>query len=354
MSDSSALSAYQVDTTELHIALEAVLRQSFGAPRTIATLHRRPAAYRSSFALEELDVTLDNGLTLPLVFKDVSRQALSAAGKQAKPAFLYNPLREIETYRHMLAAHLPDAAKCYGAVIDVEQARYWLFLERAPGMSLVEVGLPTWQRVASWLAQMHTRFVQPAALEDLAAAHYLLRYDRAFYWLWPRRAQVFLHRMQPALPAATLASIDRLVAGYGQVVECLLGLPVTLLHGEFYAANVLVQETTNALRVCPVDWEMAALGPGIIDLAALIAGQWTEAEKRVMALAYYAALVTGNYWRPNVEEFLGVLDCCRLHVAFQWLGWSADWTPPAHQAQNWLGEVLHIITKREGNLCHIL
>lgn len=354
MSDSNALIAYRVNTAELHIALEAVLRQAFGAARTIASVDRRPAVYRSSFALEELTVKLDNGLTLPLIFKDVSRQALSVAGKEAKPAFLYDPLREIETYRQILAAHLPDAARCYGAVVDVEQVRYWLFLEHAPGAPLFEVGLPIWQHVARWLAQMHKHFAQPAVLDELTAANYLLRYDQAFYWRWPRRAQAFLRQMQPAPPAATLALIDQLVAGYGQVVEGLLALPVTLLHGEFYAANVLVQAPTNALRVCPVDWEMAALGPGVIDLAALIAGQWTEAEKHSMALAYYATLVADQNWRPNLEDFLWTLDCCRLHIAFQWLGWSMAWTPPAHQAQNWLGEIVQIVTKRKGDLCHIL
>lgn len=252
MSDSSVLSAYQVDTTELHIALEAVLRQSFGASRTIETLHRRPAAYRSSFALEEVDVMLDNGLTLPLIFKDLSRQALSAAGQQAKPAFLYNPRREIETYRHILAAHLPDAARCYGAVVDVEQGRYWLFLEKAPGTPLVEVGLPTWQRAASWWARMHTHFARPAALDDLTATHYLLRYDRAFYGLWPRRAQAFLHQRQPALPAATLAIIDRLVTRYGQVIECLLALPVTLLHRADCAIGC--REPTLGYCPCWICW----------------------------------------------------------------------------------------------------
>lgn len=354
MSDSSALSTYRVDTTELHIALEAVLRQSFGASRALERLYRHPAAYRSSFALEELVVTLDNGLTLTLIFKDVSRQSLSAAGKQAKPAFLYDPQREIEIYRRTLAAHLPDAARCYGAVVDAAQDRYWLFLEKVPSVPLFEVGLATWQRVAHWLALMHTHLAQPTILGDLASASYLLRYDRAFYWLWPRRAQTFLHQMQPALPAATLALIDRLVAGYGQVVERLLALPVTLIHGEFYAANVLVQETTNELRVCPVDWEMAALAPGLMDLAALIAGQWTKAEKRAMAFTYYDALLTGSHWHSTVEEFLLALDCCRLHIAFQWLGWSMTWTPPAHQAQNWLDEVLDIVTSRKGDLCHIL
>lgn len=68
-----------------------------------------------------------------------------------------------------------DATRCYGAVVDETQDRHWLFLEKAPGAPLFEVGRPTWQRVAPGLVQMHTRFAQPALQDDLTTAHYLLR-----------------------------------------------------------------------------------------------------------------------------------------------------------------------------------
>jgi hypothetical protein len=345
MSESSEENAYKVDTAELHSSLEMLLGNILGTPHTIENLQRSPFPYRSSFALEELVVTLDNGLIVELLFKDLSRQALSEAGKRAKLIFLYEPRREIAIYRHILAAHLPDAAVCYGAVVDVDQARYWLFLEKVQGVPLYEVGLATWQAVACWLATMHTRFAQQTKLGELAAVGSLLRYSGNFYWLWPRRAQTFLHQMQPALPTKTLERFDRLVANYDQVVERLLALPVTFIHGEFYAANVLVRETTGELRICPVDWEMAGLGPGLLDLAALVAGNWTEEEKTLMALAYYRTLRSKGGWLPAIDEFLAALNCCRLHVAMQWLGWSVEWTPPRHQAQNWLDEVLQVMDR---------
>lgn len=343
MSESSQLGVYEIDTAELGTALEAVLSHYFGVSRTIEKLQRTPAWYRSSFALEELEVTLDDGVLLHILFKDVNLQALSEDGRLAKPLFLYHPLREIETYRHILAAHLPDTAICYGAVSDSARDRYWLFLEKVAGVALYEVGLATWQRVAQWLATMHKHFAQQTELGDLAVTSHLLRYDRDFYWVWPRRAQIFLRHIEPPPPADALERFDRLVASYDQVVERLLALPVTFIHGEFYAANVLVQETADRLRVCPVDWEMAALGPGLLDLAALIAGNWTEAEKSLMALAYHQALSGEGSWSPTIDEFLAALNCCRLHVAMQWLGWSAEWRPPPNQAQNWLDEALQVM-----------
>ncbi len=340
MSESIDAAAAKFGTAALRTALEEVLSCYFGAPRTIEELQRCPALYRSSFALEELDVKLDDGLTLHLLFKDVGLQGLSEASKLGKPTFLHDPLREIETYRRILVSHLPGAALYYGAVADAELGRYWLFLEKVQGVKLPDFGLDTWKRVAQWLAAMHTRFARQPNLRELAAVSHLIRYDGDLYRLWPRRAQAFLRQMEPIVPTQALQRFDRLVGGYDQVVERLLALPVTLIHGEFYGNNVLIQETAGQLRVCPVDWETTALGPGLLDLAALISGGWTEEEKRAMALAYYDNLVPNNGWAPAVEDFLFALDCCRLHIAAQWLGWSEQRPSASYQRHHWLGEAL--------------
>lgn len=340
MSESIDAATAKIDTTALRTALEEVLSRYFGAPRAILELQRCPASYRSSFALEELEVKLDDGLTLHLLFKDVSLQGLSEASKLGKPTFLHDPLREIETYRRILVSHLPGAALYYGAVADAELGRYWLFLEKVQGVKLPDFGLDTWKRVAQWLAAMHTRFGRLPDLRELAAASHLIRYDGDLYRLWPRRAQAFLRQMEPIVPTQALERFDRLVGGYDQVIERLLALPVTLIHGELYGNNVLVQETADQLRICPVDWETTALGPGLLDLAALIAGEWTEEEKRAMALAYHDSLVLNNGWAPDVEEFLFALDCCRLHIAVQWLGWSEQWLSASYGRHQWLGEAL--------------
>ena len=98
--------------------------------------------------------------------------------------------------------------------------------------------------------------------------------------------------------------------------------------------------------MCPVDWEMAAVGPGLVDLAALTAGGWTADERTALALAYHAALAQAGGPPPaREEEFLTALDYCRLHLAVQWSGWSSGWSPPAEHAQDWLGEALSLAEK---------
>ena len=103
---------------ELHGALETLLRQFFARDVTIKKLDRRISEYCSSFVIEELDVALDDGTKLALVFKDLSQAALLKGAGRVKPWFFYDPMREIETYRRVLVLHQLGTATCYGAVVE--------------------------------------------------------------------------------------------------------------------------------------------------------------------------------------------------------------------------------------------
>jgi aminoglycoside phosphotransferase (APT) family kinase protein len=326
-------------TELLRATLARLLSRYYGRSLVIEALVRAPSPYRSSFALEDLNVHLDDGTALALVFKDVGWPGLPPEFRGGKPRFLYRATREIAVYTRVLQ-HAPlGTARCYGALGDRRQGRYWLFLERVPGVPLYAIGdFDTWRAVARWLAGMHAQFAADAARPLRARGVPLVRYDAAYYRRWIRRAR-------PALVAAAHARsndgahrIDGLLDRYDQVIARLVALPATLLHGEFYASNILAQATAGTLRVCPVDWEMAGIGPGLIDLAALIAGSWTETQKIILADAYFdeRRRLTGT--RELRDTFLGALACCRLHVALQWLGWSPGYAPPPEHVQDWEGE----------------
>src|SRR3712207_4309270 len=124
----------RIDANELCATLERVLSHYFGAPRRLTKLERRPSAYSTSFAIEELGVRLDDGTSLRLLFKDLSREAMLRSARQVKPAFLYDSLREIEVYRVILAPALLSTAICYGAIVDARAGRYGLFLEKISGL----------------------------------------------------------------------------------------------------------------------------------------------------------------------------------------------------------------------------
>jgi aminoglycoside phosphotransferase (APT) family kinase protein len=275
------------------------------------------------------------------MFKDLSPRGLTNVARAAKPVFLYDPQREIHTYLELLAPARLGTATCFGAVADPVAGRYWLFLERVRGRELYQVGeRDIWRQAARWLAGLHSRFAPQA--DALKRSAGLLIYDAAFYRLWPGRAVAFA---EAAASPGDAARLRQLAAGYERVVERLLALPVTLLHGEFYASNVIVQETPIGTRVCPVDWEMTAVGPGLVDLAALTAGRWTDDERTDLALAYHAAYPPTDGWPPGPAKFLTALDVCRLHLAVQWLGWARNWSPPRDHVHDWLSDALTLAAK---------
>jgi Ser/Thr protein kinase RdoA (MazF antagonist) len=314
---------------KLGSGLKRVLAEAgAGVPREI---RRRPSQYRTSFPLEELDVTLEDGGELRLVFKRLEWAALDEEARLAKPEFLHDPLREPAVYASLLGGASPGPPRCYGSVIDPGAGRYWLFIERVEGRELYQVGdLELWQAAAGWVGEMHLRL--GGELERHAERGRLIDYDEAYYRRWMERAREFA--ATPGQPQSRAESLDRIAARYDVVVEDLLDLPKTAIHGEFYASNVLIAGDATAPRVCPVDWELAAAGPGLVDLAALISGDWGEEDREAIVSAYRSVPGTVAFSQDQ-------LDLCRLHLAIQWLGWAPpSWTPPEGQRHDWLAEAL--------------
>jgi hypothetical protein len=286
----------------IHEISNAEIAELLGAE----SVSRRPFEYRSSAPIAELEV---DGRTLLL--KDLSRNGLTERTRAAKLAFLHDPRREAEVYRSMLAGAGLGTAKLEAAVLDVGRDRFWLVIEKVYGMPLYKVELDRWAAAARWLARCHSHFA------GLATSEYLLRYDRQFFEVWPDRAGVDL-------------------PGYESAVQRLTELPSTLVHGDFYPSNVVI----GPARVCAVDWELAGVGPGVLDLAALTLGV-SAAQVATLGEAYRQALDQ----RPDRRSFAADLDSARLHLAVQWLGWSSEWEPPPEHARDWRTELPALVER---------
>jgi Ser/Thr protein kinase RdoA (MazF antagonist) len=324
---------------ELRDSLDRLLSRQVPA-RRIVDLETRPMPYASSFALDEIRVRFDNGDSVELVCKDTGDTAMLPEAQRIKPRFLYNPIREIATYESILAPHGIDAPCFYGKTSDERRGRYWLFLERVDGRPLTEVGdFDVWRAAGGWLARMHCRLASEPAVTRAAAAVPLVWYGGAHWWLWMERAQRHVCR-GGAEPRSRRMRFSWLASRYEAVIEEIAALPAGFVHGEFFASNVLAQTAGASVRVRPVDWELAGIGPFVMDLAALTAG-WNDDARTELAKSYYTALdETSETWLPR-EAFLRALDCCRLQIAVQQLGWAAEWTPPMTHTQDWLGDALH-------------
>jgi hypothetical protein len=312
------------DADTLDQALATIFR------REVLSVRQTRSPYSSSFAIEVLEVQFDDGESLPAVFKNFGTSALLPTAKIVKPAFLYDPVREIQVYDSLLSLLDTGTAAFYGSVVDAATERYWLFIEKVPGIELYQFGdFDVWLEVARWLAGFHA-LDACAPTRARKGTPALMRCDAAFYRTWLERAQRNVH-----------GRIDAVTRYYDRVIDVLCSLPQSVIHGEFYAPNILIQERTIGWRVCPVDWEMAAVGPGLLDVAALASGKWTRGQRLRIAEAYCSALPE----RLRPLEVVTAFDCCQLQIALQWLGWSKDWVPPQEHAHDWLAEVGQLMSQ---------
>ena len=320
------------DNEEIVTVLEKGLRERLGGSLRIMQFDRRQYEYWSSCSLEELNIQLDDGRRMTLLFKDFSPHILLEATQLARHQSLFDPAREICVYTKLLNRLPLRTAVCYAAKIDVQMNRYWIFLEKVSGRELYKIAeLSVWEEVARWLACFHRLASEVSPSSELR----LLDWDRNCYQQCLERARFFRGPKTNA-GAGDANGFDWMAAVYTDVIEHLLRRPKSVIHGEFYASNVLIEENATGVQVCPIDWETAGWGPALIDLAALVAGRWDEEQRSAMVRAYWNGLndAQRNSWGTK-PVFQRTLIGCRMHLAIQMLGRPTEWEPPAEHKQDW-------------------
>lgn len=302
----------------------------------MATLRRRPSEYRTSFPLEELSLTRTDGTELRLACKRLAWDTLDKEARFAKPRFLHDPVREPAVYAHVLPQAPPGPPHYLGSITDAEDGDCCLFIEWVEGRELYQVGeRELWEEAARWLGRMHVTLASD--LDRHAELGRLLDYDAAHYRRWIERAKKFARAS--GQPPSRGAAIDRIARRYDEAIDGLLALPKTVVHGEFHASNVLIAGKASAPRVAPVDWEVAATAPGVVDLAALTSGGGWKEEDREAIVAAYSSVVPGALPPQSLE-------LARLQLAVQWLGWAPPrWKPPESQRHDWLEDALTLVER---------
>jgi hypothetical protein len=223
-----------------------------------------------------------------------------------------DPTREPAAYRHVLNP-LGIGPGCVDTGAD------WVLLNRVPAPELWQIGdSSVWAGVAGWVAHLH----RALAGADLGAVPVVV-HDAALYSAWRERAA------RAGTPPVVLGAHERATAR-------LLALPRTVIHGDLYPSNLLV-EAGPPLRVWPVDWELIGTGPAVLDLAALTSGSWAPPQRAAMVDAYRAAagVAPGRPWDL-------ALAAARLHLCIQWLGSPAGWTPPPDHSHDWMAEATQL------------
>jgi aminoglycoside phosphotransferase (APT) family kinase protein len=245
-------------------------------------------------------------------------------------------LREISVYRQALSRIGNFAPRFFGSVVDPQHDRYWLIIEQVRGRELYQIGdFALWTHVARCLAKQHAKLRRLIPGQtDLQAR--LIRHGPREQEAWFERACQRVVRARGGEAGRRLLETGVLLS---QLAEALAAFPATLIHGEFYPSNILINTDLDCPRVCAVDWEMAGLGTGLLDLASLVVGHWSDEQQSALAKAYWeAARDEGEVYEEAM--FFRVLLFCRLYVSLRWLGWSDEWQPPAEHSHDWLVEAL--------------
>ena len=326
-------------TSQLRAVLSRALERS-GSRVRIVDIERSPCPNGSSWWLEEITLDLDDDSRISLVFKDLVRETTGSSARRVKPAFVTDPTREPWVYEHLLIDAIPGPPKLWAAVTDLPAGRHWLFIERVNGAPLAQVGeLDAWCAAAEWLGRFHA-----TAPVRRATRGPLLRHDEEYHRRWLARAVRAAHdetRTSDAhleMAREKHARLRALAPAHVRAIERALAAGSSLIHGEFYASNVLVEQSAATVAVHPVDWEMAAIGPPLLDLAALMSGRWSLDDRGAMATAYLEGARSAGLRARVLEDVLAEVTACQLLLAVQWLGWAVEWTAPADHRNDWLEE----------------
>jgi aminoglycoside phosphotransferase (APT) family kinase protein len=295
--------------TVLDGELSEVIGRVLGEPTEIVRV--RPHPFQSSCALAEISASGPSGERRELLLKDLSRRS-----RHPGPARLYDERREVAVYRRLAREQGLDMPRLVGSDIDPGRDRYWLLIEQVEGIPLWQSSDPAaWREAAAWLAKLHELDKRPDGCP-------WLRYDAEYYALWMPRAMAFA-------PHADLAALEDV---HARAVQRLTGAPAVVVHGDYYPSNVLVR-ADRPPSVCPVDFELAGIGPTALDLAALTSGLGEELSTAVEDAYRARRRVT-----PERDELRLLVLCARLHLAIRWLGWMPGWEPPEHQRFDWAAE----------------
>lgn len=268
-------------------------------------------AYETSAPLFEVVVT-DRSGEHRLVLKDLGWWSLSDAARCAKSRELHDAQREPWVYQHLLEAD-PGPAQRWAH--EVSPHRSWLLLEHVPGRELYQWGeLDAWFEALAWLARFHSRWSVPARRRALTVEGPLLVQDHTL-----------------------LHCYGEPDGDWARAGAHLSAQPRTVVHGECYASDVLVDDDG---RVSVLDWETAALGTGWLDVAGLVAG-WSD-EVRELMLEQYLRSLHPRLWpdRPEVT-----LDAARLQLCRQLCATPNMWSPPPEHRIDWAAEAATILER---------
>jgi aminoglycoside phosphotransferase (APT) family kinase protein len=276
--------------------LKAALASNGYTADHLVVLSRKKNHYASTFASEIVKCQLRTGHELQLFCKYSSHH-------DKTPSDDRKIRYEADVYRHVLQPRSAPVPQFYGSYHDTETGGMWLIIENvAQSARMNKTQHAAAEHLAvRWLGNFHA--INEVRL--LSAPPYLATYDLEHYAkLASRASRAARHR-------ANCQWLETVCDHFEELAASLLTARPTLIHGEFYPANILVQGDT----VYPIDWESAAIAAGEIDLASLLEN-WPAEE-----LSGYLLEYRRTRWPQGApDDFERAFYAAQVYWALRWLG----------------------------------
>jgi len=309
--------------TDVDAGLGEALRRTSGPGVEAVAVRRAPNPYASVSESEVVSVELATRERVTIFVKHLGGEQRDHPDKRLRE-------REARVYEALLGDPSLPVPRFLSCARDEATGNLDLFLEHVDGWNLKYQGLARWRASARHLARLHRALSDPS--ERLLDRDFLLRLDHEYLLAWAGRAVASVSSLS-AEPAARLRrTVDRM----GAAVELLAGQPPTLVHNDLAPKNVIAGTGAGAARTWIVDWEMAGVGCGLIDLAHLMHGLPPREARRMLEI--YGRELAGSGLLPSGEEGERLLAACRLHCTLYRLAHADEWGLPLDQVAEWVAE----------------
>lgn len=226
---------------------------------------------------------------------------------------------ELTVYEAVLP-HLPvTAPRYYGSrPADGSDGHRWIFLEDVGAESYSDSNSAHLALAARWVAGMHGAAAGLAAARGLPdggprryRAHLCTARDR----IEQRLRGPDLTRADVTMLKGVVALQDALESRWSRIEGLCVGLPATLVHGDYRPKNVYLRPNGRGLACYPIDWETAGWGVPAADLTRIdvttywaCARDWQagldlETVRRLAALGQAFCAVAGIDWESTGLRF---------------------------------------------------
>lgn len=313
--------AAETPHADLGGGLDTAVRRAAGPGAEVVSARRTPSPYATVFPSEVVSVELASGERVSIFVKHLGGEQRDHPDKGVRD-------REALVYGELLGDPGLPVPLFLGSDRNPATGRLELFLEYVDGWNLKYHGLRHWYEAARRLAQLHRAFARRG--DELLRRDFLLRLDRDYLFAWAGRAVAAVAPLSMGLARRLQRTVDDL----GVAANLLGAQPPTLVHNDLAPKNVIAANSASPGRVCIVDWEMAGVGCGMVDLAHLTHGLPPHEAERMVGL--YEAELAGTGLVPAGEEGKCLLAACRLHETLYRLAHADAWQLPHERVEEWI------------------